>query len=198
MIKRFGPGAVVCVFVFASLAYACDPAQSGRGITGEAPFLGPSFQMVDETPGERPPAAVPLPTVAVSPPPDVIEAPPIDRILEEADRRREEWLNEPFRCKAISTTKLRRCRFEAHDGGHRLKFQVSDVVCQDVEFDEEGNPSRLLDCAGAWLRVPRDNTLQKARGQDTWSGSHRGWKWRDGSKYCCPGLWLEAPDSLPR
>ncbi len=96
-----------------------------------------------------------------------------DYLEDEASRRRDAWLNEPFRCKAISTTKLRGCKFEWIDGGHSLKFQVSDVVCEDVEFDASGNPSRLIGCVGPWLRVPRNNTLKKAKRQDVWSGSHR-------------------------
>jgi hypothetical protein len=113
-------------------------------------------------------------------------------------RRRAAWLAEPFRCKAISTTKLRGCRFEAHAGGHRLKFQVADVVCEDVEFDAAGDPARLVGCRAGWLVMPRDVDLTRARGQEVWSGSHGGWRWHDGERYCCPGLWLEAPKSLRR
>ncbi len=175
----------------------CSP-MADENPTGGAPFIGPSFQKVPRATPPLPQAPPFVPPAVTSPPPTP-SVPALGSLLDDAAvRRREAWLTQPFKCKAISTTKLRRCKFEAHDGGHRIKFQVSDVVCDDVEFDASGNPSRLVGCVGAWLRVPRGNKLKKAGGQDIWSGSHRGWKWKDGSKYCCPGLWLEPPNSIAR
>lgn len=188
--------AIVLAGLFGALCLTgCDSAPAAPADTGGAPFLGPSSRvapdLIPTTPVPSPVFEPLLPVIPAHPQqPDYFE--------DEASRRRDAWLNETFRCKAISTTKLRRCKFERHDGGYRLKFQVSDVVCEGVEFDASGNPSRLIDCVGAWLRVPRNNTLKKAKRQDVWSGSHRGWKWKDGSKYCCPGLWLQPPKSLAR
>lgn len=199
MMSRRVRAAVVLAGLNGALCLAgCDPVPGAPADTGGAPFLGPSSKVVsDLTP--IPPPLPPLRAPGIVSPLSAIPVHPQAGYLEdEAIRRRDAWLNEPFRCKAISTTKLRRCKFERLDGGHRLKFQVSDVVCEDVEFDASGNPSRLIGCVGAWLRVPRNNTLKKAKRQDVWSGSHRGWKWKDGSVYCCPGLWLEPPKSIAR
>ncbi len=112
--------------------------------------------------------------------------------------RRDIWLSEPFRCRAISTVRLRKCRFEETDNGHQLRFNKKDVICDDVVFDESGDPSELRGCHSSWLRVPSNNKLRPDNARRIWSGSHRGWSWKGsgGGRYCCPGLWLEAPKSL--
>ena len=199
MNRRVRVAVVLAGLMGALCLSGCDSKPDVPADTGGAPFLGPYSEVVpDPTPNQPPPSPVPSPVFEPLLP--AIPAPPQqpDYLDDEASRRRDAWLNEPFRCRAISTTKMRGCKFESHDGGYRLKFQVSDVVCEDVEFDASGDPSRLIDCVGGWLRVPRNNTLKKAKRQELWSGSHRGWKWKDGSKYCCPGMWLEPPRSLAR
>ncbi len=190
MSRRVRAAVVLAGLIGALCLTGCDPVQDAPVDTGGAPFLGPSSKVA--------PPPIPSPVIEPALPAIPVYPQQPDYLEDEASRRRDAWLNEPFRCKAISTTKLRGCKFERLDGGHRLKFQVSDVVCENVEFDASGNPSRLIGCVGAWLRVPRNNTLKKAKRQDIWSGSHRGWKWKDGSKYCCPGLWLEPPKSIAR
>ena len=164
------------------------PYQEAKPAPVPAPLAQPQFPPQPPPPPPEPPK--PLPVT-----PDSLDQSPLD---DEASRRRHAWLSEPFRCKAISTTRLRKCRFEQHAGGHRLKFPVADAICEHVEFDAHGDPAKLLDCRGGWLRIPRDNLLTRAKNQDVWSGSHRGWRWKDGSRYCCPGLWLEPPKSLAR
>jgi len=186
------------IAVAAWILAACTTAEP-LDTSGEAPFVGPYSKVESEA--DRNPARIPGTETAPGPAfPDLLETAGLPAKpsvpYDPAARRRRAWLTEPFRCKAISSTRLRRCAFEKHEGGYRLRFQSSDVVCQDVEFDEGGDPSALLGCAGAWLRIPKRNRLRKARGRAVWSGSHRGWKWRDGEDYCCPGLWLEAPSSL--
>jgi hypothetical protein len=194
----FSPSLLAALLI--ALAAACEPPAFGPVTPGEAPFLGPAT-LLPSPPVEQPetepppmPPAIP-PAIETLPPPGFPPEPDLD---DEAARRRAAWLGEPFRCKAISTTKLRGCRFEAHEGGQRIRFQVADVVCEDVVFDAAGDPVRLVDCKAGWLVMPRNVDLKKARGQDVWSGSHGGWRWRDKERYCCPGLWLEAPKSLRR
>jgi hypothetical protein len=187
---------LLAALLLAVPAAACEGPAFEPVPPGEAPFLGPATR-VPPSPPELPvplPAALP-PVVEDEAPPGFPPEPVPD---DGSSRRRAAWLGEPFRCKAISTTKLRGCRFEAHAGGHRLKFRVADVVCEDVGFDAAGDPARLVGCKAGWLVMPREVELTRARGQDTWSGSHGGWRWRDGERYCCPGLWLEAPESLRR
>jgi hypothetical protein len=200
MTRRVRVAVVLAGLIGVLCISGCDPVPDAPVETGGAPFLGPSSRVVpDPTPIPLPPPPS-IPSKGIEPPLPAIPVHPQqpDYLDDEASRRRDAWLNERFRCRAISTTKLRGCKFERLDGGYGLKFQVSDVVCEDVEFDASGNPSRLIGCAGAWLRVPRNNTLKKAKRQDVWSGSHRGWKWKDGSKYCCPGMWLVPPKSIAR
>ena len=113
--------------------------------------------------------------------------------------RRQAWLTENFRCRAISTVRLRKCRFEETEGGYRLRFNKKDVICEDVVFDSDGNPSELTGCRSNWLRVPSNNRLTADTSGNIWSGSTSGWRWKsDGDPYCCPGLWLEAPASLKK
>ena len=171
----------------------------------EAPFRGP-IQHVDQGLDEAPP---PFPAAVTADPTGEPFALPSRAMAEIAapatvamtgtERRREIWLNESFRCKAISSTRLRRCRFEQTRAGYRLRFPMSDVTCEGVTFDERGDPERLTGCRGAWLRVPATNRLRPNRDRRVWSGSHSGWRWKgDRQPYCCPGLWLEAPESLLR
>lgn len=170
-----------------------------------APFRGPALSPADLAAERGAPGApagqvmdpLPSPPLPLAPPVAEIAAPSATPARAAADRRREAWLGSWFRCKAISTTRLRRCKFEATADGHTLRFQMSDVVCDDVVFDENGDPSRLTGCRGAWLRVPATARLRPDRAHRVWSGSHSGWRWgSDGQKYCCPGIWLEAPASL--
>jgi len=173
-----------------------DPAAE----TG-APFRGPAVDLrgCDRRPEPRPEAPAPTPPPRPAPRPDAAPEPALDAPASapsEADRRREIWLGSDFRCRAISSVRFRRCRFEETPNGHRLRFQASDVVCEDVRFDEGGDPAELLGCRSPWLVVPRRNRLVKAKRQDIWSGSHSGWRWKDGERYCCPGIWIEAPAAL--
>ncbi len=108
---------------------------------------------------------------------------------------RDAWLTGTFRCRAISTVKFRKCRFKKADSGYSLKFQ-NDIRCKDVEFDEKGHPAKLLGCRSNWLKIPRNNKLKKLKRQNIWVGSRSGWSWENGEKYCCPGIWLEAPAEL--
>ena len=82
----------------------------------------------------------------------------------------------------------------------RADSDNTDYLIYAVIFglvDENGDPARLLDCKSAWLSVPRNNKLTKMKKQDVWTGSHSGWRWpRDREKYCCPGVWLQAPKVL--
>jgi hypothetical protein len=105
------------------------------------------------------------------------------------------WLTGSFRCRAISTVRFRKCQFKKTDTGYSLKFQ-NDVRCKDVEFDENGHPAKLLGCRSKWLKIPKNNKLKKQKNQNIWAGSYSGWWWEDGDKYCCPGMWLEAPAAL--
>jgi hypothetical protein len=182
--------------------------EASEGAVAEAPFRGPVGR-IDRPPGEEQPLSDPHPS-APPPPgePPALPAPPVAEIAApdpavgpavggEAEQRRAIWLGESFRCKAISTTRLRRCRFEATADGYRLEFPVADVTCENVIFDERGDPEKLTGCRGAWLRVPATNGLRPNREREVWSGSHSGWRWKgDRQPYCCPGLWLEVPDSL--
>lgn len=148
-----------------------------------------------------PPTGVPVPppTGMGAPPPTAMPAPlpaiptPSDGLAPGASQRKQAWLGSKFNCKAISTTKFRPCRFERTDKGYRLKF-AHGTVCEDVEFDSNGDPETLLGCRSDGKTIPRKNALK--RKDDIWSGSHGGWRWRGGGKYCCPGMWLQAPKPL--
>jgi hypothetical protein len=110
-----------------------------------------------------------------------------------AELRRQQWLTGEFRCRAISTVRLRKCRFKIDGNKTVLKFK-NDVSCTGVEFDKTGNPSKLTGCSSSWLKIPRTVRLKKGKNQNIWSGSHHGWFWKnDKKKYCCPGIWLEGP-----
>ncbi|MGE0786277.1 MAG: hypothetical protein AB7S26_11360 [Sandaracinaceae bacterium] len=115
--------------------------------------------------------------------------------------RRQAWLDSEFPCRAISTLRYRTCRFEEEaDGRVRIRFPESDVLCDDVRFDERGDPSELNACRGRWLTIPADNPLRPLEGGErtVWAGSLSGWRWRDRDRYCCPGMWIMEPrDGLP-
>jgi hypothetical protein len=153
------------------------------------PSMGPAQIIVGRTPR---PAEAPTATGLAATPKALSPA--------GISERRSAWLTEPFRCRAISTVRFRRCRFEETDTGVRLKFngKSKDVVCDDTEFDADGNPSQLVGCRSSWLRIPRNNPLSVDKTGNIWSGSTSGWRWKGGEKYCCPGLWIEAPASLKK
>lgn len=191
--------AVMCTFI------ACNGADKGHetGAPQEGtPFKGPS-QRVPTLAENQLPKSPPPPTNLISMPtptaisiPDIpIPATLLSNTTDSAENNRHTWLTSDFRCRAISTVRFRKCRFTRTDLGYRLSFQ-NDVHCSDVEFNDEGHPSKLIGCRSNWLRIPRNNTLTKAKKHPIWSGSHRGWKWKGGDTYCCPGIWLEAPTSL--
>jgi hypothetical protein len=174
----------ILLLLLALAAAACADRDAGRDTSGDpaAPFYGPS------RPFER--SAEPAPTFAPRP----VEA--IAAFPEQA-RRREIWASSRFRCRAISTTRLRTCRFERTPTGLSIKFPIADLTCDEVVFDEAGDPSELRGCRSTWLRVPPNALLKRNRAGDVWSGSQAGWRWpSDGEKYCCPGLWIEAPAAL--
>jgi len=116
--------------------------------------------------------------------------------IENDEVGRQRWLDHPFRCRAISTTRYRRCRMqERPDGSVQIRFPLNSVTCDDVVFDEDGNPAALNACHSSWLRLPADNPLTAIEGRRAaWAGSLRGWRWvSDGERYCCPGLWIMEP-----
>lgn len=163
---------------------------TGQKSPSPAPALTPQDQPPKAAPAPPPPADLPArPGVVVNTTP----------VRSAAEARKRAWLTEEFRCRAISTVRFRKCRFEETGTGHRLAFQKRDVVCDDVSFDENGDPRELVGCRSSWLKVPASNRLKTDRNRTVWSGSHKGWRWKgDGERYCCPGLWLEAPKSLSR
>ena len=176
-------GAVCFSFLlFASCSEATPPGDAA------APFFGPSTRSREQT--------APSPTAAKDPPsPRAIALP--EPIADDAARRREIWTSSRFRCRAISTTRLRSCRFERTETGWSIAFPVADLTCEEVVFDAKGDPSELRECRSTWLRVPKSAALARGRRGDVWSGSHAGWRWpKDGETYCCPGLWIEAPAAL--
>lgn len=143
------------------------------------------------------PSATPQPTPQPTPAPNEPHA--VIRITP-GEMRRQAWLESSFPCRAISTTRYRPCRFVATDEGRvSLRFGLDAVTCDDVEFGSDGDPVALNGCHSSWLRIPRDNRLTKVDGdRDAWAGSQRGWSWTsDGERYCCPGMWIMAPDDLP-
>jgi hypothetical protein len=181
--------------------------QSTPGVAAEAPFHGPAERIADPLPATEPsateigaqPGTAPLPAMPSTMPAEIAVSndPLTYPASTAADHRRQTWLTSSLRCKAISTTRLRRCRFEQTPDGYSIKFPLSDVTCNDVEFDENGDPQLLTGCRGAWLLVPKNNRLRPNRARTVWSGSHSGWRWRgDRQKYCCPGLWIEAPTEI--
>lgn len=137
---------------------------------------------------------VPEPVAPPAPPRPVMR-------IEPAEVGQQRWLDRDFSCRAISTTRYRTCRFEvADDGRVRLRFRHADITCEDVRFDEAGDPAALNDCRARWLRIPRDNPLVRAddardpTARRAWAGSTHGWRWTsDGEAYCCPGLWILEP-----
>jgi hypothetical protein len=175
------------------LAVACAPApQADPRPDGGCPFYGP-VERIDGVP--KRPVAFPAPE-----PPAVIEE-VVRRAGEAAPaagpagKRRAAWLEGPFRCRAISTTRLRTCRFALGDGATAITFPVADLTCRETIFDGNGDPQELRGCASRWIRVPSIIRLKRGA-HDLWSGSHSGWRWGDGEAYCCPGVWIEAPAAL--
>jgi hypothetical protein len=167
------------------------PSQVAPG-DGGCPFYGPATRIDGIPPGPKPPF--------VQEPPAVIEE--VVRRVDDrpagpsaADVRRSAWLENPFRCRAISTTRLRTCRFERKDGAISITFPVADLTCREVIFDGDGDPQELRRCASRWIKVPSVIRLRRGA-NDLWSGSHSGWRWGDGEAYCCPGAWIEAPAAL--
>ena len=74
---------------------------------------------------------------------------------------------------------------------------MADITCQDVRFDENGDPAELIECKGAWIRVPQNNPLTRKSNERIWYGSGSRWFWKsDGERYCCPGMWLQAPEGV--
>lgn len=143
---------------------------------------------------EAPIAPVERPLEATAPLPPA-EPGPEERAVEAAAERRSRWISEPFRCRAISTTRLRSCRFVEGGGEVAITFPVADLRCDRVVFDEHGDPARLESCRSTWIRVPE--TIELARSGDTWSGSHSGWTWvSDRERYCCPGVWITASPAI--
>ncbi|MCP4600917.1 MAG: hypothetical protein GY847_10375 [Proteobacteria bacterium] len=139
------------------------------------------------------PSHAPLPDLPAQP---GVEIPQVQGTTP-GDRRKKVWLEETFRCRAISTTRLRKCRFEKTESGNRLRFKKADITCKDAVFDENGDPIMLTGCRSNWLKIPAKNKLKSDRAKKLWSGSFKGWKWKsDKEKYCCPGIWLEAPAAL--
>lgn len=111
--------------------------------------------------------------------------------------RKEIWLSETFRCRAVSTTRLRPCRFKDNgEGGYGLRFAKLGVACGEVEFDANGDPAVLKKCRADGLRIPGTARLTADADRQMWSGSKSGWSWGDGDKYCCPGMWIAPPKSL--
>jgi hypothetical protein len=201
--NRASGTAALPLLLVAALGCSSEPSRDGPepfvlpegAERSAAPFRGPVREREEQSDEPRPeaPDHTPGPSPAVA----EIATPAQSTLRTGTDRRREAWLGESFRCKAISSTRLRRCRFEHTDQGFRLRFPMSDVTCENVTFDERGDPERLTGCRGAWLRVPATNRLRPDRAREVWSGSHTGWRWKsDRQPYCCPGLWLEAPDSI--
>ncbi len=126
-----------------------------------------------------------------APPATPTEPPP--RLSPAAERQKAVWLQSTFRCRAVSTTRMRPCQFSQTAEGYALKFEHG-IECADVVFDDTGNPRELRGCRSGWLRIPRNNRLTRAKKQPLWTRSRSGWFWRsDGEPYCCPGMWLEAP-----
>ncbi|HEX2733893.1 MAG TPA: protein kinase [Polyangiaceae bacterium] len=111
--------------------------------------------------------------------------------------RRNLWLTRSFPCKAISTTSLRTCRIKtASNGTYSLDF-AGDAICRDLRFGPDGDPTELKGCAigpnMTGLSMPAQAKLQVGGSPRTWFGSQGGWRWANGEKYCCPGLWLVDP-----
>jgi len=176
------------LLLLAALFAACAERDAvGEGSADPAaPFLGPAHKLEERSfPPPLVPPAPPQPVEAIAAPDD------------EAARRLEIWASSRFRCRAISTTRLRGCRFERSDKGFSITFPIADLTCDEVVFDGAGDPAELRGCRSAWLRVPASATLRKSAKGDVWSGSHKGWRWpNDGERYCCPGVWIEAPAAL--
>lgn len=122
----------------------------------------------------------------------------LDGDRDPAAARRAAWLADGFRCRAISTTRFRRCRFVADESGEdvSITFPVADVRCERVLFDASGDPARLEQCRSSWLRVPATIELAPSGDGTVWSGARSGWRWTDGDPYCCPGVWIAAPESV--
>jgi hypothetical protein len=178
-------GRVGRVLLYLLFLGCAEPAEAPET---PAPFYGPA----PRAPERLDVAPAPAPLVAPAPPPA-----PAPALADPAALRRDAWTTSRFRCRAISTTRLRTCRFERTETGWSITFPVADLTCGEVVFDAAGDPSELRSCSSKWLRVPATAALRRSRAGDVWSGSHAGWRWpSDGETYCCPGLWIEAPEAL--
>jgi hypothetical protein len=166
------------------LFFSCNEIPAAANDT-DAPFFGPSTHAPEKAETASLQA---IPKAATSGP---------AQIPDEAAARHGIWTESRFRCRAISTTRLRTCRFEQTAMGWSITFPIADLTCDDVVFDAAGDPSELRSCRSKWLRVPSTAALKRDRTGDMWSGSHAGWRWpNDGETYCCPGVWIEAPAAL--
>jgi len=182
------------LLLLTALSTACADRGAEPEASGDpaAPFFGPATR--HDGRAELAPPGPPQPIAAIPPLPALPEAAPL---TDDAARRREIWASSRFRCRAISTTRLRTCRFERTPTGLSITFPIADLTCDEVLFDEAGDPWELRGCRSTWLRVPKTAELKRSRAGDVWSGSHSGWRWpSDGEAYCCPGLWIEAPAAL--
>lgn len=178
----------VSLLLLAALFAACADRGADREWSSDpaAPFLGPAHKLEERSfPPPLVPPAPPQPLETIAAPDD------------DAARRREIWASSRFRCRAISTTKLRTCKLAPSPAGWSITFPIADLTCDEVVFDAAGDPAELRGCRSTWLRVPASATLRKGAEGDVWSGGHSGWRWpKDGERYCCPGLWIEAPAAL--
>jgi len=183
------------------LAAAAATACSDHGATPDtsavpaAPFFGPATRSAERD-GPAP-LVPPRPVAPIAAIPAAPAFTNVDPLADDAARRRDAWTSSRFRCRAISTTKLRTCRMQPSAAGWSITFPIADLTCDEVVFDDAGDPAELRGCASKWLRVPKTISLKRSRDGQVWSGSHSGWRWPgDGEKYCCPGVWLEAPSAL--
>lgn len=173
------------------------------GLAASAAFVGcGDADDAPPTPTEPPPEVVCAePTGPDDPAPEPEPEPEPHAVIRitPAEMRRQAWLESSFPCRAISTTRYRTCRFVTTDDGRvRIQFPLRAATCDDVQFGADGDPVALNDCRGNGLRIPADNPLSKLDGpREAWAGSQRGWSWDDGERYCCPGMWIMAPDDLP-
>ncbi|MCK9461532.1 MAG: hypothetical protein M0R80_18025 [Proteobacteria bacterium] len=188
---------LILALAFCVAAAAC----SDRGAVADtsadpaAPFFGPAAKAA--VLAERVPLVPPRPPQEIAPLPGLPAFPEVAPLTDDAARRREIWASSRFRCRAISTTKLRTCKLAPSPAGWSITFPIADLTCDEVVFDAAGDPAELRGCRSTWLRVPKTISLKRSRDGLVWSGSHAGWRWPgDGTSYCCPGVWIEAPSAL--
>ena len=188
------------LLLLAALFAACAERDAvGEGSADPAaPFLGPAQKLEERfDPPPLVPPAPPQPVEAIAAPAAPPGFPETAASDGEAARRLEIWASSRFRCRAISTTKLRTCKLAPSPAGWSITFPIADLTCDEVVFDGAGDPAQLRGCRSAWLRVPASIALKRSAEGDVWSGGHSGWRWpNDGERYCCPGVWIEAPAAL--